>query len=206
MTRDEFVRLVGGKLVHCTLRENLPGIEARGLLRPVTLASLANVDPKSLVLREHDVVLDIRRYRAHLNHQKPLRAGRKHESEFLDGHTLDSWSEQMNRRVFLWPRRKGVGFLKSLFDRGAPMSLWLDAGRMFDRMAGHLDLAPISTGDATRRPVKRGDWIYVKVSADVEDFRQNRIRRGLATAADTVQEVSVRADIPPQFLAEMRAP
>jgi hypothetical protein len=206
MTRDEFVRLVGGKLVHATLRDNLPGIEARGLLRPVTLAALAGVDPKSLVLREQDTVLDLGKHRAHLNHQKPLRAGRKHEGEFLDGHTLESWSEQMNRRIFLWPRRKGIDFLKSLFDRGAPMSLWLDAGRVFDRMAEHLDLAPISTGDATRRPAKRGDWIYVPVSLGVEDFRQNRVRRGLATTADTVQEVSIRADVPPELLAEMRSP
>ena len=112
----------------------------------------------------------------------------------------------MNRRIFLWPRRKGVDFLKSLFDRGTPMSLWLDAGQVFDRMADHLDLAPINTGDATRRPVKRGDWIYVPVSRAVEDFRLNRVRRGLATAPDTVQEVSIRADVPPELLAEMRSP
>jgi hypothetical protein len=206
MTRDEFIRLVGGKLVHCTLRDNLPGIEARGLLRPVTLASLAGVDPQSLVLRESDVMLNIGKRPAHLNHQKPLRAGRKHESEFLDGHTLESWSEQMNRRIFLWPRRKGVDFLKSLFDRGAPMSLWLDAGKVFDRVAEHLDLAPINTGDATRRPVKRGDWIYVPVSLGVDDFRLNRVRRGLAIAPDTVQEVSIRADVPAELLAEIRSP
>jgi hypothetical protein len=206
MTRDEFVRLVGGKLVHATLRDNLPGIEARGLLRPVTLAALAAADPKSLVLRDKEVVLNVGSRPAHLNHQKPLRAGRKHEGEFLDGHTLESWSEQMNRRIFLWPRRKGIDFLRSLFDRGAPMSLWLDAGRVFDQVRDHLDLAPINTGDATRRPVKRGDWIYVPVSAQVEDFRLNRVRRGLATTPDTVQEVSIRADVPAEVLAEMRAP
>jgi hypothetical protein len=32
------------------------------------------------------------------------------------------------------------------------------------------------------------------------------VRRGLATAPDTVQEVSIRADVPPELLAEMRSP
>lgn len=205
MTREEFVKLVGGKLVHSTLQENIPGIEAHGLLRPNTLATLAGVDPKTLILREDDIVLRIGNRTAHLNHQKPLRAGRTHQVEFLDGHTMESWSEQMNNRIFLWPQRRGVPFLKSLFNRGAPANIWLDAGRVFDRMREHLDLAPINTGDATRRPVKRGDWIYVPAMKDPDDFRLNRVRRNLATAPDTVQEVSLRFDVRPDVLADMRA-
>ena len=205
MTRDEFVRLVGGKLVHRTLEENIPGIEARGLMRPITLAALAGVDPKSLLLRDSDVVLRIGGRPAHLNHQKPLRAGHARAAEFLDGHTMESWSAQMNGRIFLWPKRKGIQFLQSLIDRGPPASLWLDAGRVFDRMAAHMDLAPINTGDATRRPVKRGDWIYVPATAEPEEFRMNRVRRGLAATPDAVQEISFRADVPPDLLADMRA-
>ena len=64
---------------------------------------------------------------------------------------------------------------------------------------------PINTGDATRRPVKRGDWIYVPATAEADDFRQNRVRRGLATTPDAVQEISLRADVPPDLLADMRA-
>ena len=205
MTRDEFVRLVGGKLVHRTLQENIPGIEARGLMRPLMLAALAGVDPKSLLLRERDVVLRIGHRPAHLNHQKPLRAGHARAGEFLDGHTLESWAAQMNNRIFLWPQRKGIGFLQSLIDRGPPASLWLDAGKVFDRMAQHIDLAPINTGDATRRPVKRGDWIYVPATAEAETFRLNRMRRGLTASPDSVQEISPRADAPPDVLADIRA-
>ncbi|MEL6413808.1 MAG: hypothetical protein AAFQ15_02575 [Pseudomonadota bacterium] len=73
--------------------------------------------------------------------------------------------------------------------------LQCDAGEIFDLYATWLDLAPINTGSAMRRPAKRGDWIYVPSSASVKAFRDNRRAKQLTKGYDSVVEVSLRCDV-----------
>jgi len=134
-----------------------------------------------------------------LNHQKPLLAGRKRAAEFLDGHCLKSWAESLDRRLFFWPGGRGVDFSSSLTDRGTVVALECGAEALFDLYAASLDLAPINTGSAMRSASKRGDWIYVPATASINQFRDNRRKRGLVKGRDSVVEISLRSDIDPDL-------
>jgi hypothetical protein len=203
VTEDEFVGLVGERLLHVTLSENLSSISAHGLLRPTSLARMAGLDASALVLREDRMRLDIGKNVARLNNQMALRVGVKSAAAFLDGHSMESWSEQLDGRIFFWTERGGAAFAAS-HGEYATAHLQIDARLMFRKFAAHIDLAPINTGAARRKPARRGDWIYAPATGSAEDFRMNRLRRGLKTTPDTASEVLLRADIPAKTLAAIR--
>ena len=203
MTEDEFVGLIGERLLHVTLTENLPGINAYGLLRPSSLVRMAGVEHGELTLREDRMQLKLDKHTARLNNQVALRMGSNSAAAFLDGHSMESWSTQLDARIFFWPEREGAAFAESHGDHPTS-TVSIDARRFFQHLAAHADLAPINTGAARRKPARRGDWIYVPATASTEEFRMNRVRRGLKKTADTVSEVSVRADIPAKLLMAMR--
>lgn len=202
---ENFVALVGDRIVHRTLAENATGIAACGLLRPSTIAALAGVAEESLALRRERTLLRFGNHHARLNHQKPLLAGRSRAADFLDGHSLQSWACQLDRRVFFWPGRAGTAFRASLDGAGAACDYRLDSRRFFRTFGDLIDLSPINSGSALRVPAKRGDWIYVPAPR-AESFRANRRARLGKQSADTVQEISLRADIPPELWSELLAP
>ena len=202
MRRDEFVKMVGDQLIHVTLAGNLAGIRALGLLRPVTLAARGRIAPGALILRNEALTFEVEGHPVTLNHQKPLRAGRNHD--FIDGQRIADWSDQLDRRIFFWPgRRWSRDFARSLDDRGATQILRLDAGGLFDRLGELIDLSPINSGNATRRPARRGDWLYVPATAPANALRDNRKRRGLTGSTDQLVEVSLRGDLEPDLLAAL---
>ncbi|PZX18551.1 hypothetical protein LX81_01185 [Palleronia aestuarii] len=196
MSREAFVALTGRRLVHRTLAANRAGIEAEGLLRAGEIARRAGTD-RSIALRAKALTFMLGERSATLNHQLPLRAGRN--ADFLDGCSIHTWAEQLDERVFLWPARGGAAFGTSLGDRGQAWEIALDAGALYDALADRIDLAPINTGNARRRPTPRGDWIYV-LATEARRFRRNRIERGRAAKPDRLVEVSVRGDIPADLL------
>ena len=195
MTRDDFIRLVGPSLFHVTLASNLSGITARGLLRPAEGARQAGFPPETVALRREPETIVAAEGPMTLNHQRPLLAGRDQAGDFLSSGTLKAWAMQLDERVFFWPRQMRKAYMDSLGDRAPLAVLELDAGGLFDIYADHLDLAPINSGAALRRPARRGPWIYVPAHATVEAFRTNRMTRGLVKSRDTVAEVSLRCDI-----------
>lgn len=199
MTVDEFVALVGPQLVHVTADTNLPSIRERGLMRPDALAQLAGIDPRGLVLRDEAMTLSLPSGTATLNHQKPLRAGR--DADFLDGCSLAGWSAQLDERLFFWPGFASNAFAGSVAARGATAILRLDSRASYQAFAPFIDLAPMNTGSATRRPALRGTWIYTPATQPVAAFQDARRMRGLVARRDRVVEVSVRCDIPPEFIA-----
>lgn len=203
MTADEFVALAGKHVVHVTLEENLPGIAAYGLLRPNTLAEKARAPSSALVLRDERLQLTVGNHTARLNSQGALRFGIKTAAAFLDGHTIESWSAQLDNRIFFWPEREGAAFEQS--HDGHPTSkLRFDARRFFLALRPHIDLAPINTGAARRKPARRGDWIYVAAERPVDDFRLNRVKLGFKKTPDAIGEISVRADMAASLLDTLR--
>lgn len=203
MTAEEFVRLVGPTLVHITPASNLAGIQTDGLLPAATLAARAGVPADDILLRADRRLLRSPAGTAQLNHQRPLRMGLNKAADFLDGHTPQSWAAQLDRRIFLWPARKGAAFAASLAQQTAVLTL--DARRLFDALAGYIDLSPINSGNAQRRPARRGDWLYVPALSNVEAFRENRRARGLVRTRDSVTEVSLTAPLPAAILRALTA-
>ncbi len=202
MTEDEFVALVGGSVWHITATENLAGIMAHGLKRPSTLLREARGNEELLILRRDRICLVVNGYTARLNNQEALRNGMKSAATFLDGHTMESWSAQLDGRIFFWSRKKGLAFEGSHGDLQTT-KLELDARRFFRELGPHVDLAPINTGSAKRKATRRGDWIYVPATKTVEEFRHNRVRIGEAKSPDDVGEISVRTDIPSATLKRL---
>jgi hypothetical protein len=188
-----FARAVGGRLIHVTAAANLPRIRAEGLRPAAALAAAAGLDPAAIALRAAPHALP----GALLNHQRPLLMGRG--KPFLDPPlTLADWAVLLDGRVFLWPARGGAAFAASLADRDAAI-LTLDPARLFAAIGGRLWLSPINSGDASRRPARRGPWLWVP-AGDLAGFAANRMRRGLAARPDRVAEVSVAGHIPPDLI------
>jgi hypothetical protein len=203
MTEQDFISLVGPRVWHVTAAENLPGIDALGMLRPSTLAKRARCG--GLALREERLKLDLGAHTARLNNQMALRAGANSAAKFLDSHTMESWSAQLDSRIFLWPDGEGAAFDKSHGD--IPVARFaIDSVKLFNLLPSSIDLAPINTGSAKRRPAPRGDWIYVAATKSSEDFRMNRVRRGLTKSPDAVKEISIRVDITPDLMRQLRLP
>jgi hypothetical protein len=202
MTADEFVSLVGLTVAHATYAENISSIRAGGLQPPVALVAAAGLDPAVLTLRRSPVRMQIGAHKLRLNDQRQLWKGR--HQRFLEGHSLDSWSAQLDERIFFLPhgdRALKTPFVASL-GPGA-MVMQLDARRFFHAFAPHIWLSPINSGNADRRAVYRGDWIYVPVSAALTDFRLNRQRRGLRKGPDDVMEISIKRGIAADELAKL---
>ncbi len=188
-----FARAVGGRLIHVTAAANLPRIRAEGLRPAADLAARAGIDPAAIRLRARPLALP----GALLNHQRPLLMGRA--KAFLDPPlTLADWAGLLDARVFLWPDGRGTAFAAALADREA-IVLTVAPKALFAALPGALWLSPVNSGDASRRPARRGPWLWVPAD-DLRGFATNRMRRGLATRPDRVAEVSVTGQVPPELI------
>ena len=198
MTRDEFLKLTGDVVFHVTRVTNLPCIARRGLMRPAQVARGVGLNPADLALRADPETIVTEDGPVTLNHQRPLLAGQNHD--FLTGGTLRDWAMQLDERIFFWPRRMPQAFLDSLSTQADIVLLRLDTGLLFDACRDDIDLCPINSGAALRRPATRGLWIYAPATGTVDRFRGNRIRRALRKTPDSVKEVSLRCDLPLETL------
>ena len=202
MTHDDLTRHMGETLVHVTAASNVPLIMAHGLMPAATLAKLAGVTPERMAMRH------VRRKIAPpfgmcvLNHQKPILDAGDAPDRMLDGYTGLAWAAQLDNRVFFAPLKAVEDFKKSLA-RDLPMAeLKVSTRGLLEAMGDLTDLAPINSGNFRQggAHARRGDWIYVPVSAGLPAFRQNRIKRGLKETPDTVKEISIRGTIPADVL------
>ena len=103
----------------------------------------------------------------------------------------------LDQRVFFWPAKRGQMFSKSIGRDVETVTLWLDANAFANLYFDTIDLAPINSGNFKQGGAKarRGDWLYVPLSAGLPAFRKNRIQRGLVTGRDAVREISLRKGI-----------
>ena len=95
---------------------------------------------------------------------------------------MESWSKQLDGRIFFWAKENGLTFEGSHGELSVT-KLELDARRFFMELAPHIDLAPINTGSAKRKPARRFDWIYVPATKSADDFRRNRNAPGSRESA-----------------------
>lgn len=191
MSEAAFLALTGPVLWHHTPRANLAGILRYGILRPVKLCEVADEEPALLRRRTDALVLRMEGARARLSDRKALMGA--DPKTFLDGHTLESWGAQMDRRLFLWPSIDQND--EDIPPPGSDtVAIAVDAAKLYRSFGHEIDLAPINTGSALIKPALRGDWIYVP-AAEAEIFPQMRVKRGLVKRPDRVVEVSLRGDL-----------
>ena len=198
-----FIKHLGPRVAHVTAASNLPSIRDNGLLSAQMIAKRAGV--QHIALRAERVRVTSRTLDAMLNHQKPILHGIKAASRVIDGHTPESWAQQLDTRIFFWPERKGAAFAKSIA-RDVPIAvLWLKTDGLLDMFADSLFLSPINSGSFVQggAHARRGDWIYVPVRAGLNALRINRITRGVKTTPDSVKEISLIEPIPAARLDDM---
>lgn len=198
-TLDAVVAAVGPRLVHVTPTTNISRILSDGLKPAAVLACEADVDPRSILLRKSRVTVGA----ASLTHQLPLVQGLKSARDVLDGHTPESWSAALDKRVFFWPGKRGTAFAKSGARDTSQTHLHFDTRLFAQALWSRLDLAPINTGNFCRSGARarRGDWIYWPIADGMAGFRTNRINHGLVTSPDSVVELSVSGSIPAEILS-----
>ena len=203
VTRCEFARLVGDTIAHHTYAGNMPSIEVNGLMPAAALAATAGLAPDDLALRSKNARFAFQSWKVQLNHQKPLLAGR--QQEFLDGYDLGGWARQLDARIFFLPKARRSADPAFVASLGANVvSLELSSLAFFDALAPDIWLSPINSGNATRRPARRGDWLYVSVAETPDAFRMNRVRRNLVKSRDSVEEISICRCIPAVMLEQLR--
>lgn len=191
------LRHLGPTLTHATAASNLPLIRQRGLLPAATLAAEAGTD---IVLRAYRRQIDVDGGRVTLNHQNPINHGIDAARRMLDGYDPAGWAAQLDTRVFL--SRGDARFARSIAADTDMVLIEVDTAALIAHCADRTYLSPINSGNFRQggANARRGDWLYVPVSAGLAAFRANRRERGLVTTGDTVREVSVIGPIPHQCL------
>ena len=197
MTPAELAQQVP-RLYHVTDRDAWPLIERHGLLTTDQLVDMfvAN-DAEAKRLRTERRTAPVMIHdgpdgRVTINDNLPLHFGNL--APYLDdGLTPYQWLRLLNGRVFFWPRlERGAGFLRA-GRRGGREKLLLtfDTEALATAHADRLDLAPINTGSAVRKPARRGHATFTPaIAVGWSEWRRLRGR------LDTVAEVSVRGGVP----------
>ena len=200
MSPEEFARRIP-RLFHVTDREAWPLIERHGLLSADALIDRFTPKERRDALKgtrraEPLLLHEAAGERAMLNDNKPLHFPLLAPA-LRDGLTPEAWLRLLNGRVFLWPRlERGSGFLHA-GRRGGREKLLLtfDALRFAETHYERIDIAPINTGSATRRPTPRGHAIFTPIAQTTwNEWRH--LRAPEKRTPDTVAEVSVRGDVP----------
>jgi hypothetical protein len=196
-----FAKAVGGKIAHVTASSNLESIHKSGLQSASSIARNSGKSPQDIVLRSTRTTIG----NATLNHQLTIVHGLVAAHKMLDDHTPETWAEQLDERVFFWPRAKGVTFSKSIQKDISVSTLWLDARRFAEVFWDQIDLSPINSGNFRQggANAERGDWLYCPLSAGLKSFRQNRRARKLIARNDGIEEISLRSSVSPDVLAQL---
>lgn len=206
MNMDALIRAIGPRVAHCTASENMRGIETHGLQSAAALATRLRHPAATIALRNERLRLVLDGETARLNHQRPILYGLEAANRIVEGHDAQSWAEQLDRRIFFWPERRGKAFMASV-KRDVPITvLWLDTRGLIERYADHLWLSPLNSGNFTQGGAHavRGDWLYVPITAGIETFRENRRKRGLKSTKDSIVEISLTCPLPVASLKALR--
>jgi hypothetical protein len=109
-----------------------------------------------------------------------------------DGLKVSDWLGMLNERVFLWADGAGLArLLGARINRFRPRDvLVLDTLSLARALADQMEIAPINTGSAIRRPARRGLSTFTPIQA-----YSYQTWRGLRGRRDRVVEVTVRGRV-----------
>ena len=197
MTPEEITRRFP-RLYHVTEPGAHETVRRYGLLSTAVLLDLfeAPAQQRSMVLhtrRPHPVALSHPAHgRAVLNDQRPL--SMKALATCLDdGLTPSDWLGILNGKVFLWPDEKQLRRLtQARANRGRKREILVfDTARIVEEGFDRLYLSPINTGNAMRRPARRG----LSTFAPAKDYGWEKWR-ALRGRWDQVVEMAIDHSIP----------
>lgn len=200
MIDGEILRRLGPRLAHVTARSNLQEIRRAGLISAAQLAWRNGTQPATIAKRARRLQIGP----AKLNHQRLLLAGGHKTQAMLDGHTLESWAAQLDRRIFFATEPFEAAFKASFGDEPA-VTLWFDTEILVKALSDNVFTSPLNSGSFRHggggKP--RGDWLYVPVTAGYATYRTDRTLRGIVKTADTrIKEVSFTSPITPRLMHE----
>ena len=185
------------KLYHVTDPDAWSGIKRHGLLSTASLLDLFEADPttRGIIGTRRVASVPI----THAMHGRAVITDNSPLNEALlracldDGLTPREWLAMLNARVFFWPDEKSLsGFLGARLNRDRDsLVLVFDTSRLVAAHAARVELSPINSGAATRKPPRRGNATFTPLRA--HSLAQ---WRGLRGGRDVVREVTVLGSVP----------
>jgi hypothetical protein len=185
-------------LFHVTEEAGLPSLHSHGLLSTEHLLRLFEIEESRATKllterRPKMVVLNHPLYgHAVLNDNRPIS-----DNMLLkcldDGLLPADWMRMLNARVFFWPSRdKSNSLIEAQENNGrAKVVMEIDTLSLAKAHGERMQLAPINTGSATRRPARRGLSTYTPLlSLSYSDWQKKRGGR------DRLVEVVVVGSVP----------
>ncbi|MEA1672834.1 DUF7002 family protein [Nitrospirillum sp. BR 11163] len=152
-------------LYHLAEEHNLPSIMAHGLLSTERLLDLAGITgaAHTAVLRNHRP--DAMQLSANIlvRDQRPMPPAALAKA-LDDGLTTSDWYALLNSFVFLWPDRDRLERQRIACGPRPQVILVFDGAALFDAFGDQALLSPINSGNARRRPARRGKDTFVPYS------------------------------------------
>ncbi|MGH7233614.1 MAG: DUF7002 family protein [Nitrospiraceae bacterium] len=149
------------RIYHLAEAANWPSIRRVGLLSATALLDLAGVrgDQRDRI----ECFQRIERMElpngVHVRDQKPMPVNAL--KKCLVGMTPSEWYELINSKVFFWLDVDRLNRQRGACEPWPQVVLEVDTERLLTRHAKRIALSPINTGNARRRPAKRGRCTFV---------------------------------------------
>ncbi|HJU05609.1 MAG TPA: hypothetical protein VJ692_10700 [Nitrospiraceae bacterium] len=152
------------RIYHLAEAANWPSIRRIGLLSTKALLDLAGVRGNERERIERVQRLERMRLPngVFVRDQKPMPANALQTC--LVGMAPSEWYALINSKVFFWLDAERLNRQRRACGPWPQVVLEVDTNRLLSRHAGRIALSPINTGNARRRPAKRGRCTFVPYS------------------------------------------
>ena len=167
-TRDPTRQFIPQHIFHLAEGENLNSILGQGLMSTARLLTLHGLpdEERTALLRSHRPT-HLRLRRALIRDQVPMPPAALAPA-LDDGMKPGDWYALVNEHVFFWPDRgRMIRHLKACGGRTQYL-MTFDAASLFHDLGDHAYVSPINSGNARRKPVRRGQWTFVGYQAWIE--------------------------------------
>ncbi len=164
-------------LYHLAEAANLPSILKHGLLsteRLLELAGMSKSARKEFVWRHRPANVTVAEGIT-VRDQRPMPPTAL-ASALDDGLEPGDWYALLNSFVFLWPNQERMERQRSACGDRPQAVLTFDAQALFDQFGDRAFLSPINSGNARRRPARRGRDTLMPYAAWAELGWPNRVR------------------------------
>ena len=184
---------------HLAEESNWPSIERDGLLSASKLldaAGLARADRARLERAQRLAHTELPTG-AQIRDQRPMRPAALEAC--LVGLTPAEWYALINARVFLWFDPDRLNRQRAACEPRPQVVLAVDTAKLVDAYREEVAVTPINTGNARRKPARRGTATFVSYAAWVESgWESEALALGVPTRKRSHQpvEITVAGSVP----------